>query len=119
MCHNCGKLKLNRELKTREYNACMRIKNPVNRLNAIYKASKDIKYCGLKNKEDNSYEHGCGHTHSKIKKGFLKISQSFPQQNEDDMQIDNRNTEILPEVAIALMSRISNEDSDFLGFHHA
>lgn len=31
----------------------------------------------------------------------------------------NWNTEIYPEVAIQLMSWISNEDSDFLGFNHS
>ena len=78
ICHNCGRLKLNKDIRKREYEQCKRIKNNVNWLNAIYKISKDVKICGTWNREDNSYVNGCGHTHSKIKKGFLKITQSFP-----------------------------------------
>lgn len=75
--------------------------------------------CGEEKKETNEYVNGCGHRHSRVKKGSLKITLIPPPQNDnDDVAIDNRNTELLPEQAIELMSRISDESSEFLGFNH-
>lgn len=49
VCESCGKLRLNpnNEKHKLEIERCKKIMNPVKRLNAIYKMSRDIKKCGF------------------------------------------------------------------------
>ena len=114
ICHHCGKLKLQRN--THKFKQVESIKRkPKNRLNLLYKYSRDIKDCGTKNKEGDGFENGCGRKSPKLKRKSLEIIATY-EQEEDEMQDTQRN--IMAVQALEILERVRPEDCEVLGFNN-
>ena len=118
MCHNCGKLLSSEKKHSKDFYEFMKKKkNPKNRLNAIYKHAKDIVDCGEKDEESGNFVDGCGHQNPKsISRKQLTITMKSRKEGEEGM--GQMEEDIDAAKAREILSRISNKDSEMLGFNN-
>jgi DNA-directed RNA polymerase II subunit RPB1 len=114
VCFSCGKLKLDRE--STKFKQVLAMKKPKNRLNLLYKYSREIRQCGKENRETSEIENGCGYRNPKLRRKGLEIHATFKRE-ENDEEISDTQREIMPDEALEVLERISEEDCKILGFN--
>ena len=110
VCFKCSKLLINKE----NYKQALKLEYE-ERWNYVFSIANKVKRCCGNNNED-----GCGCKQpSKYKKdGLANIFAEWEaSENMTPEEIEKLTMKVTPEIALKILSRISDEDVSFMGFH--